>query len=383
MKNIYVLGAATTRFGEHWHKSLRDLIRDASLEAVKDAGIKNGQIEAIYIGNMLSGILSGQEQLGPAVAEDLGLRVPAIRLEGACASGGLAVHEAVNAIESGKYETVLVVGAEKMTDRSQEMVAMALMAAGSDAERQSGATFPALYALMAKAHMEKYNTTEEQLAAISVKNHYHASLNGKAHFTFSITPKQVLTSACIADPLKLLDCSPISDGASAVIVTKVKSQKSKVKSILIKACEVATDTLGLAQRESLTELKATKIAGEKAYHTAGIGPKDIDVAELHDCFTIAEIMAVEDLGFYQKGEAGPKILKGATKLGAKGLITNTSGGLKACGHPVGATGVKQMVEITKQLRGEGEKKQVAGARIGLCHNVGGTGATAVVTILQC
>lgn len=376
MKNIQIIGAATTKFGEHWHKSLRDLIRDACFEAMKDGNVKKEQIDAIYIGNMLSGMLSGQEQLGPVVTEELGLNVPAMRIEGACASGGLAIHEAVNAVELGKYETVLVIGCEKLTDRTQEMVSMALMAAGSDAERQSGATFPALYALMARAHMEKYGTTEEQLAAVAVKNHYHASLNGKAHFTYPITSKQVLTSACIADPLKLLDCSPVSDGASAVIITKTTS---KVK---IAACEVVTDTLGLAQRESLTELKATKIAGEKAYQTAEVGPKDIDVAELHDCFTIAEIMALEDLGFYEKGEAGPRILKGETKLGAKGLITNTSGGLKACGHPVGATGVKQIVEVTKQLRGEGEKKQVEGAKIGLCHNVGGTGATAVVTILS-
>ncbi|MBI3385416.1 thiolase domain-containing protein [Candidatus Gottesmanbacteria bacterium] len=379
--NIQILGAATTKFGEHWHKSLRDLIREACLETVKDAGIKNDKIEAVYIGNMLSGILSGQEQLGPMVAEELGLRVPAIRIEAACASGGLAMHEAISSIESGKYETVLVVGAEKMTDRPQEMVAMALMAAGSDAERQSGATFPALYALMARAHMEKYGTTEKQLAAVAVKNHYHASLNGKAHYPFPIKSEQVLASSKIADPLKLLDCSGISDGASAVIITsklKIKNEKLKIRII---ACEVATDTLGLAQRESLTQLKATKIAGQKAYQRAGVRPKDIDVAELHDCFTIAEIIALEDLGFYQKGEAGPQVLKGATKLGAKGLITNTSGGLKACGHPVGATGVKQIVEITKQLRGEGEKKQVEGAKVGLCHNVGGTGATAVVTIL--
>lgn len=385
---ISVLGAATTNFGELWEKSLRDLAREASLAALKDADLVPKDVEAVFISNMLSGILLGQEQLGPLVTEELGINVSATRVEGACASGGLAVYEAVNSLLSGRFKTVLVVGVEKMTDKTMENITSALMAAGSDAERQAGATFPSLYALLAKSHMEKYGTTEEQLAAVAVKNHYHASLNGQAQFRFPLTIEQVLKSPKICDPLKLLDSSPVSDGAAAVVLCaknpstlRLRSGLGTGKTAFISACEVATDTLGLAQRESLTELKATKLASQKAYQKAGISPKDVDVAELHDCFTIAEIMAVEDLGFYVKGEAGPRILKGETKLGSNGLVTNTSGGLKACGHPVGATGVKQIVEITHQLRGKAGKKQVENAKVGLCQNVGGSGATAVVTIL--
>jgi len=227
--------------------------------------------------------------------------------------------------------------------------------------------------------MRQFGTTAEQLAAVAVKNHFHASLNPNAQFQNTITVEQVLKSSCIADPLKLLDCSPISDGAAAIIL----SAKRKEKGVQIIASAVATDTLALAQRKSLTELKATKEAARKAYTQAGIAVKDIDVAEVHDCFTIAEILAMEDLGFYTKGEAAKAIVRGETTLGtAKRWVVNPSGGLKGCGHPVGATGVKQVVELVEQLRGRAGKRQVAGARIGVAHNVGGSGATAVVHILK-
>jgi acetyl-CoA C-acetyltransferase len=237
--------------------------------------------------------------------------------------------------------------------------------------------------------MKKYGTTEEQMAAAAVKNHYHASLNPLAQFHSLLTIENVMKSACVADPLKLLDCSPISDGAAAVILQKTENtrlpagqgkQKTEVNII---ASQVATDTLGIAQRKSLTTLKATEIAAQKAYKEAHISPKDIQVAEVHDCFTIAEILAMEDLGFFEKGKAASAILSGETTLGAsKNLVVNTSGGLKGCGHPVGATGVKQIVEITEELRGSAGKRQVEGARVGLTHNVGGSGATCVVHILK-
>ena len=383
--NIYIQGAATTKFGELWARSPRSLVKEAADEALQESGVNKSQIEALYVGNMLSGILGGQEQLGAMFCEELGLgNIAAVKVEGACASGGLAVHQAVNALRSGMYETVMVVGVEKMTDHSPSEVTRALTAASSDSERWAGATFPGLYAIMARAHMDKYGTTQEQLAAVAVKNHYHASLNGKAHFTNTITVEQVLKSSKIADPLKLLDCSPISDGASVLILSskfsRLAGQSSNEVEIL--ASCVATDSIGLAGRESLTSLKATKVASKKAYEMAGLTSKDIDVAEVHDCFTIAEVMAMEDLGFFKSGEAAGQIEQGITKLGGKGPIVNTSGGLKASGHPVGATGVKQLVEITNQLRGKGDKKQVEGARIGLTHNVGGTGGTAVVHILR-
>lgn len=379
--DIYIGGVSTTRFGELWEKSLRGLIKEASFDCLVDAQVEKKQIEAVYVGNMLSGMLSGQQQLGPLATEEIGLDVFSCRVEGACASGGLAIHEAVNALLAGKFKTVMVIGVEKMTDRNQDFVSMGLMAAGSDAERQAGATFSALYALMAKAHMEKYQTTSQMLAAVAVKNHFHGFLNSKAQFPFTITIEQVLKSALISDPLRLLDCSPLTDGAAAVILTTDSKLVTRQNKVMIKSCEVATDTLGLAQRKSLTELVATQKAAQKAFYQAGISPSDVDVAELHDCFTIAEILALEDLGFYKKGEAAPRVLKGETRLGSKGLVTNTSGGLKSCGHPVGATGVKQLVEIVMQLRQDAGKKQVEKAKVGLCQNVGGSGATAVVTIL--
>lgn len=375
----YITGAATTRFGELWGTSPRQLAREAVDRVLEDAGVPVGKVQALFVGNMLSGMLGGQEHLGAFFAEELGISSPAFKIEGACASGGLALHSGVNAVLSGQYETVIALGVEKMTDHKPEDVAIALMGAGSEEERLAGATFPGLYAILARVHMQKFGTTEEELAAVAVKNHYHASLNPHAQFHRPITLEQVMRSSRIADPLKLLDCSPISDGAAAVVITSKKTARG----VRIAASAVATDTLGLSQRKSLTELKATREAAKKAYTLAGVTAKDIDVAEVHDCFTIAEIFAMEDLGFYKKGKAGAAIARGATTIGkAKNLVVNPSGGLKGCGHPVGATGIKQVVEIVEQLRGSAGDRQVKGARIGLAHNVGGSGATAVVHILK-
>lgn len=328
-------------------------------------------------------MLGGQEHIGAFFAEELGLSVPAFKIEGACASGGLALHNAVNSVLSGQYTTVVVLGVEKMTDHKPEDVATALMGAGREGERLAGATFPGLYALLARVHMATFGTTEEQLAAVAVKNHYHASLNPNAQFQTPITIAQVMKSSCVADPLKLLDCSPISDGAAALIITSDKRQIIDKKPVEIIASVTATDSLGLAQRESLLELKSTKKAGQKAYALAHMAPEDIGVAEVHDCFTIAEVLAMEDLGFYKKGKAAIAIANGETTLGkSKHLVVNPSGGLKGCGHPVGATGVKQVVELVDQLKGRAGRRQCGNARIGLAHNVGGSGATATVHILM-
>lgn len=380
---VSIIGVATTKFGELWQVSPRRLAGEAVSEALADADVSKDQVQALFVGNMLSGMLGGQEHLGAFFAEELGLDAAAFKIEGACASGGLALHNAVNGLLSGQYETVVALGVEKMTDHKPEDVATVLMGAGSEEERLAGATFPGLYALLARVHMTTFGTTEEQMAAVAVKNHYHASLNPKAQFHSLITVEQVRRSSCIADPLKLLDCSPISDGAAAVVITCGKKMRTKARRVAIAASVVATDTLGLAQRESLLELKATRLAAQLAYRQAGIGPREIAVAEVHDCFTIAEILAMEDLGFFKKGQAAKAVERGETQLGTAGsLVVNPSGGLKGCGHPVGATGIKQVVEIVEQLRGDAQKRQVAGARVGLAHNVGGSGATAVVHILK-
>jgi acetyl-CoA C-acetyltransferase len=377
--NIYIAGGTTTKFGEHWDQTLFSLSQTVAQEAIADAGIAKQDIQGIFVANMLSGRLQKQDHLGAAIASALSFFVSSVKIEGACASGGLAVHAAVQALLSGLYETVLVLGVEKMTDFGSPQISAALMGAGSEEEREAGLTFPGLYALLAKGHMQEYGTTREHMAHVAVKNHYHASLNAKAQFPFEISIEKVLNSSKITDPLTLLDSSPITDGASAIILSTKKP--SQTTSVSITASCVAVDTLGLAERDTLLELKATKQAAQKAYQMAGIAPTDIDVMEVHDCFTIAEIMAMEDLGFCAKGDGGHYIASGTTKLGGSCPV-NTSGGLKGCGHPVGATGIKQLVEVRDQLLGRAGKRQVENAKIGLTHNVGGTGATVVVHVLE-
>lgn len=380
---IAVLGTSTSKFGELWQVSPRDLARQAMNEAIEASGIETAQIDALFVGNMLSGILGAQENLASLFADEADLKVPSFRMEAACASGGMALHNAINGLKAGVYKTALILGVEKMTDQGQEEVISALMAAGSEEERVSGSTFTALYALIAQAYMEKYGISEEDLASISVKNHYHGTLNPKAQFQSEISIEDVMRSAKIADPLKLLDCSPISDGAAAIVITTdEKVMKKHKKPVFLVSSQTATDALSLTDRASLVSLSAVTAASSRAYKEAGIKPKDIDVAEIHDCFSIAEAIAMEDLGFSKRGEGARDTAKGLRTLGKGNIIVNPSGGLKACGHPVGATGIKQIGEIAAHLRGEADERQVKGAKIGLTHNVGGTGAVAAIHILR-
>lgn len=380
---VAVIGIGLTKFGEHWEKGLRNLALEAGIKAVTDAKIEGREIDALYIGNMASGRLTGQEHLGALVADQIGMNIPATRVEAACASGGLALRQGLLSILSGQNNIVLVGGAEKMTDLSVDQVTTTLMgAADEEWEGFQGLTFPGLYALMARKHMHDFGTTREQLAAISVKNHEHGSMNPIAQFQNKITIDQVLNSTMVADPLTLLDCSPVTDGAAALILCRADLAKKYTNNpVYIIGSGQASDTLALAQRKSLTRLDATIMASRAAYKQAGVAPKDMNVVEVHDCFTIAELMAVEDLGFAEKGKGGKFIEEGNTKLGGA-IPFNTSGGLKACGHPVGATGIKQACEIVMQLRGEAGARQVKGAEIGMTHNVGGSGATAVVHIFK-
>ncbi len=375
--HISVKGIGVTKFGELWDKTLADLALEASVEAIKDSGIEVEKIDAVYVANMISGITGNQEQLGPLVTNLLKIHSPSVHIEAACASGGAAIHQACLALESGLYKNILVVGVEKMTDQSASDIAKALMAASSQEEREVGLTFPGLYALLAKAHMAEYGTTKEQLAAVAEKNHFHGSLNQKAQFPFQITIEKAVKSGMIASPLGLLDCSPITDGAAAVVLSST-GKKSDIK---IVGSATASDSLGLVDRANLTSLQSTQLAAKAAYKQSGLKPADIDVAEVHDCFTIAEILATEDLGFAKKGQGGAFAESGSSRLGGQ-LPINTSGGLKSCGHPVGATGVKQIAEIVGQLRGNMGDRQVKNAKVGLAHNVGGSGATAVVHILM-
>jgi len=383
-RKVAIIGCGITKFGEHWSKGLRDLAVEAGTKAMLDSGIEGCQIEEIYGGNMSAGRFIGQEHIGALIADQCGLtNIPATRVEGACASGSMAVRQAFLSVLSGRA-CVIAGGIEKMTDLRTSKVATTLGGAG-DQEWESfiGATFPALYALMARRHMYKFGTTEEQLAKISVKNHKNAVDNEIAQYQKEITVDQVLNSAKVADPLKLLDCSPITDGAATVILASEEFvRKNKIEDpVWIVASMQASDTLALHDRKCLTELMATKVAAKLAYDRIGITPKQIDVAEVHDCFTIAEAMAYEDLGFVKKGEAGKAIDEGLFEKNSK-ISVNTSGGLKACGHPVGATGIKQIIEIVNQLKGKCGKRQVDKAETGLAHNVGGTGATALVHILR-
>ena len=385
MREVAIVGIGCTKFGEMWDKSFRDLFIEAGLMALEDAGMSGADVEALYGGNMSSGIFIEQEHVGALIADYSGLisnSVPSTRVEAACASGGLALRSGVIAVASEYHDIVISAGIEKMTDVGPEK-AMDALAAAADREWEAavGATFPGLYAMMARAHMNEFGTTREQLAQVAVKNHYHGSMNPKAQFRNRITIDAVINSPLVADPLRLFDCSPITDGAAAVILVPAERAREFTDTpIYVKAAAQASDTISLHDRRSLTSIDATRIAADRAFKTARLQRSNIDVAEVHDCFTIAEIMAIEDLAFFEKGRGGPATLAGETAIGGK-IPINTSGGLKACGHPVGATVIKQAVEIVEQLRGDAGKRQVEGAEVGLTHNVGGTGGTVVVHIL--
>jgi acetyl-CoA C-acetyltransferase len=384
MRDVAIIGVGCTEFGELWDKSFRELFVEAGVSAIEDASVQGGKIDALYVGNMSGGRFIEQEHLGSLIADYAGLaslHIPSTRVEAACASGGLALRQGIIAVASGYHDIVIAGGAEKMTDVGVETTTDAL-AAAADREWEGimGATFPGLYAMIARLHMHKYGTKQEQLAAVAVKNHHNGTMNPKAQFQNEISIETVLNSVMVADPLRVFDCSPITDGASAVVLAPAEiAHKFTDTPVYVKASAQASGTISLHDRQDITTLDATVAAANRAYKMAKTSPKDIDFAEVHDCFTIAEICAIEDLGFVEKGKGGEATESGMTALGGK-IPINPSGGLKACGHPVGATGVKQAVEITLQLRGEAGKRQIDGAEIGLTHNVGGSGGTAVVHI---
>lgn len=386
MRDVSIIGTGVTKFGELWDKSLRELGLMAGLEAIKDAGVSSADIDALYVGNMAAGSLVQQEHVSALIADycDMaGSNVPSTRVEAASASGGVALRQAYMAVAGGFIDIAVVGGAEKMTDVSDSESAHTLsMGADEEWESQQGATFASLHAMMTQAHMSEFGTTREMLSEVAAKNHTHAALNPQAQFSFPIKPEAVSSSGLVADPLRMLDCAPQSDGAAAVVLCASKRAKefSKVPVSIIGSGQ-ASDTLSLHHRASLSRMPAIGVAAKRAFTHAGQKVANVNVAEIHDNFTISELIALEEIGLAERGSAGQITLDGGTALGGA-IPVNTSGGLKARGHPPGATGVAQAVEIVQQLRGTAGERQVKGATLGLLENHGGTGATAVVHLLE-
>jgi acetyl-CoA acetyltransferase len=384
---VAVIGVGQTSFGTFPKKSLKALFFEAFQEALRDVekGLDPKEIEEAWIGTLST----GGGQLGNQAAllcETVGLAgVSAHHVENACASGGFAFRNAVMAIRSGRCRVAMAAGIEKMTDLPRERNRLWLGVSGDvEWERLAGTNFPGIYAMLARRHMYEHGTLKEWITGVAVKNHANAVHNPKAQFRFPIDLERAMRAPMLADPLTVFDACGITDGAAVAIVCRAdEARRYTDRPVMVMGSGAATDYLAIHDRKDLTGLLAARKAAAQAYKEAGVGPKDIQVAEVHDCFTIAEIMAYEDLGFCEDGQGGFLIRDGLTKLDGP-IPVNPSGGLKAKGHPIGATGIGQICEIVHQLRGDVQEpiRQVKGARIGLTHNVGGSGGTAVVHIFR-
>lgn len=371
MTDVYVSDVGMTKFGKR-KESLQSLMYEAYTNAITS---EDPEFDAIFVGCMNPDEFVGDSNFATLIVDHFGLfQTPSVRIDNAPASGSAAFEQAYFSIASGQYEKVLVLAGEKMSGLSTSIVTRILSKLIDRYERSTGATMPALAALVTRRYMHDYGLSREDLALAAVKNHYNGTLNPYAQFQKNITIEDVLKSKMIADPLQLYDCASIADGACAVILTSNKTD------VLVAGIGHATDHLSLQYRDSLTSFNATKVAAERAYKRANRTPKDVDVAEIHDAFTILEFVNPEDLGFFKPGDGITALIQGKTGLTGD-LPINPSGGLKARGHPVGATGLAQICEIVWQLRGEAGKRQVS-ADIGLCHNIGGFGNNNIVTILE-
>ena len=413
-RNVAIVGAGVSAFGAYPNSSSRDLFLEAFRESVAsvDRSLAPADLDALFLGNFTSDAFEGQSHLGPHVADWIGLpEIPATRIENACASSGAAFRQGVMAIASGMHDLVLVGGVESMTGLPIEQAtdALAMAADGTFEVQQAAFTFPGVFAIIASAYLDRYGAVPEHLMRVAIKNHENGALNPKAQFNRTIrslmesrlkrlrdrgapTPewkdeldflRDLQGNPMVAWPLRLFDCSPMSDGASCLVLASEDVARSLSDAPLTVAASAHASAASLADREELTSIPSTKRAAQQAYAMAGIGPDDVGVTEVHDCFTIAEVLATEDLGYFSPGEGALAAAEGLTaRDGAKPI--NTSGGLKAKGHPVGATGGAQLVEIWKQLRGEAGERQVTGRelRYGLAQNLGGSGNSCVVTILK-
>jgi len=385
MSNPRVAGVGLTHFGKHPERTGRDMFAEAGLNALDDAGVDPDDVEALFYGNFMGELAEHQGHQGPLMAEAVGLQAPATRYESACASSGVAVRDAVRTVRNGEADVVLVGGAERMTNVGTAAATDALAIAADDLyEIRAGMTFPGAYALMARAYFEEYGGTREQLAEIAVKNHEHALPNEHAQIRQEITVADALDAPIIADPLGLYDSCPITDGASAAVVTSAEYAEEHAldAGVAVTGTGQGGDNLALHDRVAYSRSPATEDAADEAYDDAGIGPADVDFLEVHDCFTIAEVLALEGLGIYENGAAIDAAANGETTRHGETPV-NLSGGLKAKGHPVGATGAAQLVTVTKLLDGTHPRADdVPDAETAVAHNAGGTVASATVHVLE-
>jgi acetyl-CoA C-acetyltransferase len=383
MRPVAVVGIGKTAFGAFPDRDLRSLAVEAGQKALENGHASASQVEAFYLGNFAGPSFVGQNHLAPYISSAIGINgVPATRFEAACASSGSAFFHAASAVAAGLYDIVLVAGVEKMTSQPTPKVTEILAGAGDlCGEVRAGATFPALFAMIARRHMYQYGTTREQLASVAVKNHQNGAKNPLAHMRKVITLEQALAGKPIAEPLTVYDCSLISDGAAAVLIMPLeRAREFTDKPVRVLGISQTSDNVALDEKDDITTFRAVQTSARKAYKMAGVQASDIQFAEVHDCFTIAEIIAIEDLGFVPKGQGGPYSLAGGTCLNGERPI-NASGGLKSKGHPVGATGVGQICDVVEQIRGLAGERQVKRNTLGLAQNLGGSGATSVITIL--
>ncbi|PSR34465.1 MAG: acetyl-CoA acetyltransferase [Sulfobacillus benefaciens] len=384
MRKVYVAGVFSTPFGKLGDASIKSLAIAAGIGAMADAKVSSEAVEHLYFGNFAAGMLQGQKMLAAVVASGLRLTLgPATAVEGACASGGIAFHLAALAVATGQCDIALAVGAEVMTGSTTEQVTNVLASAMDQAsgEPLTGLTFAGFFSLLARRHMAVYGTTMDHFAYVAKKNRDNAQYNPRAQFFgHPVTWEKIQQSRLIAEPLRLYDCCPISDGASAAIIVSENVAKALGGTMIeVLASTQAAGPAALQEMDSLTSLSAVRHAAQAAYETAHVGPEDIDIAEVHDCFSAAEVIAMEDLGFCGPGEGGPYIASGSTLWDGERPV-NLSGGLLSKGHPVGATGLAQVYEVVQQLRGTADRP-ARRARIGLTHNVGGTGGAVVINIL--
>lgn len=380
---VAIVGAGKTPFGAFPDRDLRSLAVAAGEKALRNANLGPESIQSFYLGNFAGPQFTDQNHLAPYISTALGMTgIPSTRFEAACASSGAAFFQAFLGVASGVYDVAMVVGVEKMTCQPTPRVTEILAGAGDCAtEVKAGSTFPSLFAMIARRHMHDFGTTREHLSAVAVKNHANGALNPDAQMRKVITLEQAMNARPIAEPLNLYDCSLISDGAAAVVLCAAeRAREFSERPVRILGVGQASDFVALDRKSDITTFPAVRAAAKKAYAMAGLGPKEIQFAELHDCFTIAEIVAMEDLGFVGRGCGGFFTAEGGTRRDGA-MPINASGGLKAKGHPVGATGVAQICDLVQQIRCEAGARQLQRHSIGLAQNLGGSGATCVVTIL--